>query len=59
MMFLQSAGAGWLHEDADIMGTRISVELFHANPELARQGIDTVLREMYVDQLLYSLVSYY
>jgi hypothetical protein len=46
MIFMQSAGAGWLHEDADIMGTRISVELFHANPELARQGIDTVLREM-------------
>lgn len=46
MMFMQAAGAGWLHEDADIMGTRISVELFHANPELARQGIDTVLREM-------------
>jgi thiamine biosynthesis lipoprotein len=46
MMFMQSAGAGWLREDADIMGTRISVELFHANPDLARQGIDNVLREM-------------
>jgi thiamine biosynthesis lipoprotein len=46
MMFMQSADAGWLKEDADIMGTRISVELFHANPDLARQGIDTVLREM-------------
>lgn len=46
MMLMQSAGAGWLHEDADIMGTRISVELFHDNPDLARQGIDNVLREM-------------
>ena len=45
-MFMQSASAGWLHEDADIMGTRITVELFHADPKLAQQGIDTVLREM-------------
>ena len=37
---------GWLHEDADIMGTRITVELFHADPAIARQGVDTVLREM-------------
>ena len=46
MMLMQSAGAGWLHEDADIMGTRISVELFHDNPDLARQSVDNVLREM-------------
>jgi thiamine biosynthesis lipoprotein len=37
---------GWLHEDADIMGTRITVELFHADPAIARKGVDTVLREM-------------
>ena len=46
MTLIQPAGAGWLHEDADIMGTQITVELFHANPKTARQGIDTVLREM-------------
>jgi len=46
MMFMQAVGAGWLSEDADIMGTRIKVELFHADPYLARQGIDTVLHEM-------------
>jgi len=46
MLFIQSANAGWLNEDADIMGTRISVELYHANPDLARRGIATVFREM-------------
>jgi thiamine biosynthesis lipoprotein len=43
---MHSVGADWLREDADIMGTRISVELFHANPDLVRQGIETVMREM-------------
>ena len=38
--------AGWLRKDADIMGTRISVELFHADTAVARQSIDTVMREM-------------
>jgi thiamine biosynthesis lipoprotein len=28
------------------MGTRITVELFHADPAIARQGVDTVLQEM-------------
>ena len=37
---------GWLTEDADIMGTRITVELFHPDPAIAQQGIDTVLQEM-------------
>jgi len=40
------AFAGWLHEDADIMGTRITVELFHADPAVARRGADAVLAEM-------------
>ena len=38
--------SGWLHEIADIMGTRITVELFHPDPAIARQGIDTVFQEM-------------
>jgi thiamine biosynthesis lipoprotein len=46
MLLMESACAGWLRDDADVMGTRISVELFHSDPALARQGIDTVLREM-------------
>lgn len=29
------------------MGTRITVELFHDDPDIARQGIDTVMREMH------------
>ena len=37
---------GWLHEYADIMGTRITVELFHPDPAIAQQGVDTVLQEM-------------
>jgi len=40
------ATAGWLKEQADIMGTRIVVELYHDDPAIARQGVDTVLAEM-------------
>jgi len=43
---MYSASAKWLHEDADIMGTRITVELFHKNAAIARQGVDAVLAEM-------------
>jgi thiamine biosynthesis lipoprotein len=46
MLVAESATASWLRDDADVMGTRISVELFHSDPALAQQGIDTVLREM-------------
>jgi thiamine biosynthesis lipoprotein len=46
LLFMQSASAGWLREEADIMGTRITVELFHAHPDLARHAIDGVLSEM-------------
>ncbi len=41
------AHAGWLHKDADIMGTRISVELFHDDPAVARRGVDAVFEEMH------------
>ncbi len=46
MLAAQSAWAGWLHEDADIMGTRVTVELYHDDPLVARQGVDAVLAEM-------------
>jgi thiamine biosynthesis lipoprotein len=46
LAFACNATAGWLHEDADIMGTRITVELFHEDPQVAQQGIDAVLEEM-------------
>ncbi len=39
--------AGWLKEEADIMGTRIVVELYHDDPAVARQGVDSVLSEMH------------
>ena len=43
----------WLHEDADVMGTRISVELFHDDPVIARQGADAVMAEMHrIDQTM-------
>jgi len=46
MLATQAACGGWLHEDADIMGTRITVELFHDDPALARRGVDAVMAEM-------------
>jgi thiamine biosynthesis lipoprotein len=46
MLTAQAVCAGWLHEDADIMGTLITVELFHDDPVVARQGVDAVLAEM-------------
>lgn len=44
--FGQASFAGWQHREADIMGTRITVELFHADPAVARQSIDAVIGEM-------------
>lgn len=46
MLAAQATWGGWLHEDADIMGTRITVELFHDDPAVARRGVDAVLAEM-------------
>ncbi|HHJ16445.1 MAG TPA: FAD:protein FMN transferase [Gammaproteobacteria bacterium] len=43
---VHDACAEWLHEDADIMGTRITVELSHADAAIARQGVDAVMAEM-------------
>ncbi len=45
-LYAPSAAATWLHEEADIMGTRISVELFHEDAAVARRGVDGVLAEM-------------
>jgi thiamine biosynthesis lipoprotein len=42
----QTGLAGWQREDADIMGTRITVELFHSDSEMARRGIRSVMAEM-------------
>lgn len=39
--------ADWQHREADIMGTRITVELFHTDPAVATQGIDAVMQEMH------------
>ena len=45
-LLVRPAAAGWLHEQQDIMGTRITVEVFHADDEVARRGIDAVMAEM-------------
>jgi len=46
LLATQSVCAGWLHNDADIMGTRITVELYHDDPAVAQRGVDSVLEEM-------------
>jgi len=46
LVFCQAVVADWQKQDADIMGTRITVELFHQDPAVARRGIDAVIREM-------------
>jgi thiamine biosynthesis lipoprotein len=46
LLFVESATGGWLRESADVMGTRMSVEVFHNHTTLARRGIDAVLHEM-------------
>jgi len=38
-----SSIAGWLKKEADIMGTRIVVELYHEDPTIAQRGVDAVL----------------
>lgn len=38
--------ADWLNEQADIMGTKITVELFHPDTALTRRAADAVLEEM-------------
>ena len=48
LVALSRAGfADWQHREADIMGTRISVELFHPDPVIVEQGIEAVMREMH------------
>jgi len=46
LVFCQTVVADWQQQDADIMGTRITVELFHQDPAVARRGIDAVMQEM-------------
>jgi thiamine biosynthesis lipoprotein len=45
-VFSRAGFGDWQHREADIMGTRITVELFHADPLIAEQGIDAVMQEM-------------
>jgi thiamine biosynthesis lipoprotein len=48
LVALSRAGfADWEHREADIMGTRITVELFHADPAIAEQATETVMQEMH------------
>ena len=48
MLFNMAAPhAGWHHKNADVMGTRISVELFHPDPAVAQKGVDAVIAEMH------------
>ncbi|TCK17056.1 thiamine biosynthesis lipoprotein [Thiogranum longum] len=46
LLFSTNGMAGWLKKEADIMGTRIVVELYHQDPAVAQQGVQTVLAEM-------------
>ncbi len=47
LLFSTSGMAGWLKKEADIMGTRIVVELYHEDPTVAQRGVDAVLSEMH------------
>lgn len=40
------ACADWHRREAAVMGTVISVEVFHQDPQIARHGIETVVGEM-------------
>ena len=47
LLGMTASHAAWLHEDADVMGTRITVELFHPDTSVAQQGVDAVIAEMH------------
>ena len=47
LLCIEAALAEWLKQQADIMGTRITVELFHPDPTVARQGVHAVIEEMH------------
>jgi len=47
------SGGGWHEREEAIMGTRIAVQLWAEDPELARLGIDSVIAEMHrTDRLM-------
>ncbi len=46
LLWASACQAEWLQQDADVMGTRISIELFHTDSAIAQQGIDAVIAEM-------------
>lgn len=45
--FARVGFADWQHREADIMGTRITVEVLHANTARANQAIEAVMQEMH------------
>ncbi len=46
LLCLPPAGADWVSGRQDIMGTRITVEVFHPDDSVAQRGIDAVMAEM-------------
>jgi thiamine biosynthesis lipoprotein len=47
MFTLSSAHANWFIQQQDIMGTRISIELWHKNESLAKECSDKIFAEMH------------
>ena len=46
LLLSTGVSAGWLKKEADVMGTRIVVELYHKDPAVAQQGVQAVMGEM-------------
>ena len=47
------AGAAWVEKTADVMGTRVSVQLWHPDEKRATEAIRAVMDEMWrIDQLM-------
>ena len=46
LLFSTDGAAGWLKKQADVMGTRIVVELYHPDPAVAQRGVQAVMAEM-------------
>ncbi len=53
-----SAHADWQRREAAIMGTSITVEVFHEDPQVATRGIEAVLAEMrHIDATMSPLIE--
>ncbi|HHJ12776.1 MAG TPA: FAD:protein FMN transferase [Gammaproteobacteria bacterium] len=46
LLRVPAATAGWLKHSEGIMGTRIEVELYHEDDEIAQRGVREVMQEM-------------